>query len=150
MLRLKTAPLWCTNVYESSPALVLVSRGIALWCVSTSSNRNYKGVDLVDKRKKNGGQHLELSERLDLCHELPMGTTPSPLSTLTLSPVGVGRGGPTGYLSPIDLSALAELSHIENKGLPLSPISCLRNPFCRRRPLRPPVSRPRNGEHDEP
>ena len=63
----------------------------------------------------------ELSERLDLGPDLLMGTTPplwtpSTLGILTILPAGVGQGGPTGSLSPMDWWALAKLSDIGDKG----------------------------------
>ena len=62
------------------------------------------------ERQRQGRQHLHLSECLDLGRQLPMGITPPP-PLQTPSPLGL----PTGSLSPMDLSALGEMSDIEDE-----------------------------------
>ena len=66
------------------------------------------------ERQRQGGQQLDLSERLDLAPDIRMGTTPqSLLQTPTLSPAGVGHGSPTGSMTPfpqpMDFSVLAQM-----------------------------------------
>ena len=60
------------------------------------------------ERQRQGGQQLALSKCLELGTEFPVGT--SPLQTPTLSPAGVGRGGPmTPLPQSMDFSASVQM-----------------------------------------